>query len=130
VHVDGHPLALGEKVCNADRCNGDFLFHDIYFIKYSNESILNDLPSKRSEDGVHALKHFGIEMVFLADWPVKQKFSNSDRNSTRSSNRKLSSVRPVHSTAKMQPVFSFPLTLLFTVAGFLIVEHRFSLTAF
>jgi hypothetical protein len=30
----------------------------------------------------------------------------------------------------LYPIFSYPLTLLFTVAGFLIVEHRFSLTAF
>jgi hypothetical protein len=35
VHVDRHPLALGEQVGNADWRDGDFLFHGSYFIKCS-----------------------------------------------------------------------------------------------
>jgi hypothetical protein len=35
VHVDRHPLALGEQVGNADRRDGDFLFHGYYFSKRS-----------------------------------------------------------------------------------------------
>jgi hypothetical protein len=35
VHVDRHPLALGEQVGNADWRDGDFLFHGSYFTKRS-----------------------------------------------------------------------------------------------
>jgi len=38
VHVDRHPLALGEQVGNADWRDGDFLFHGSYFTKCSIES--------------------------------------------------------------------------------------------
>jgi hypothetical protein len=33
VHIDRHPLALGEQVGNADWRDGDFLFHDSFFTK-------------------------------------------------------------------------------------------------
>src|SRR5215207_2793334 len=35
VHVDWHPLALGEQVGNADWRDGDFLFHGSYYNKCS-----------------------------------------------------------------------------------------------
>jgi len=35
VHVDRHPLTLGEQVGNADWCDGDFLFHGSYFVNRS-----------------------------------------------------------------------------------------------
>jgi hypothetical protein len=35
VHVDRHPLALGEQVGNVDWRDGDFLFHGSYFTKRS-----------------------------------------------------------------------------------------------
>jgi hypothetical protein len=38
VHIDRHPLALGEQVGNADWRDGDFLFHGSYFTKCSIES--------------------------------------------------------------------------------------------
>src|SRR5512132_2455079 len=38
VHVDRHPLALGEQVGNADWSDGDFLFHGSYFTKCSIEA--------------------------------------------------------------------------------------------
>ena len=38
VHVDRHPLALGEQVGNLDWRDGDFLFHGSYFTKCSIES--------------------------------------------------------------------------------------------
>jgi hypothetical protein len=38
VHIDRHPLALGEQVGNADWRDGDFLFHGSYFTKCPIES--------------------------------------------------------------------------------------------
>jgi hypothetical protein len=35
VHIDRHPLALGEQVGNADWRDGDFLFHGSYFTECS-----------------------------------------------------------------------------------------------
>ena len=46
VHIDRHPLALGEQVGNADWRDGDFLFHGSYFTNCSIESAaqrLNEL---------------------------------------------------------------------------------------
>jgi hypothetical protein len=58
VHIDRHPLALGEQVGNADWRDGDFLFHGSYSTKCSIESAAQrcalaavggrvDSPSKR-----------------------------------------------------------------------------------
>jgi hypothetical protein len=38
VHIDRHPLALGEQIGNADWRDGDFLFHSSYFTKCAIES--------------------------------------------------------------------------------------------
>jgi hypothetical protein len=38
VHIDRHPLALGEQVGNANWRDGDFLFHGSYFTNCSTES--------------------------------------------------------------------------------------------
>jgi hypothetical protein len=52
VHIDGHPLILGQQVGNADWRDSDFFFHGSYFTKCSTDSAAHARDSPRMGDAL------------------------------------------------------------------------------